>query len=171
MVLDRKTKDFQELKVILKEDGGEQLTITGRYFCFGSWSTSEQTQSNWVTQHVVWLFPLKSLTKGFSVQDRLTLDPAGVLHQDVMLQRWAALCKLMTEAKCNDPFYLWSMSLLQNQAQLPRGHSAFQAGEQGSKFNKAFTVKGMNLHRPTELLADSQAIRYIHGTTAINKNH
>ena len=36
MVLDRKTKDFQELKVILKEDGGEQLTITGRYFCFGS---------------------------------------------------------------------------------------------------------------------------------------
>lgn len=58
-----------------------------------------------------------------------------------------------------------------NRARLPRGHSAFQAGGQGSKFNKAFTVKGMNLHRPTELLAESQAIRYIHGTTAINKNH
>ena len=36
MVLDRKPKDFQELKVILNEDGGEQLTITGRYFCFRS---------------------------------------------------------------------------------------------------------------------------------------
>ena len=58
-----------------------------------------------------------------------------------------------------------------NRAQMPHGHSAFQAGGQGSKFNKAFTVKGMNLHRPTELLAESQAIRYIHGTTAINKNH
>lgn len=58
-----------------------------------------------------------------------------------------------------------------NQAQVPHGHSAFQAGEQGPKANKAFTVKGVNLHRPTELLADSQAIQYIHGTAAINKNH
>lgn len=58
-----------------------------------------------------------------------------------------------------------------NQARLSRGHSAFQDGGQGSKFNRAFTVKGMNLHRPTELLADSQAIQYIHGTAAINKNH
>lgn len=113
MVLDRKPKDFQELKVILNKDGGEQLTITGRYFCFRSWSTSEQTQSNWATQHAVWLFPLKSLTKGFSVQDRLTLGPAGALYQDVMLQRWAALCKLMTKAKCGDPFYSWSVSSLQ----------------------------------------------------------
>lgn len=74
----------------------------------------------------------------------------------------------MTEAKCNDPFYSWSVSLLQT------GHDRLvvtQLSRQGSKFNKAFMVKRMNLHRPTELLADSQAIRYIHGTTAINKNH
>ena len=35
MVLERKTKDFQDLKVILNEDG-EEVTITGRYFCFQS---------------------------------------------------------------------------------------------------------------------------------------
>ena len=35
MVLDRKTKDFQESKVILNEDG-EELRLTGSYFCFRS---------------------------------------------------------------------------------------------------------------------------------------
>ena len=53
-----------------------------------------------------------------------------------------------------------------NQAQVPHGHSAFQAGEQAfqagePKSNKAFTVKGVNLHRPTELQADSQGLHLV----------
>ena len=48
-----------------------------------------------------------------------------------------------------------------NQAQVPHGHSAFQAGEQGPKAKEAFTVKGVNLHRPTELQADSQGLHLV----------
>lgn len=105
-----------------------ELTIIWRYFCIQSWITLDQIPSDWASHHVVW-FSHHSLTKGFFVQGRLTLDPAWALDQDLMLQRWAALCKLIIKAKSNDPFLFMEPVTDTNHVQLSHGHSTFQAGE------------------------------------------
>lgn len=58
-----------------------------------------------------------------------------------------------------------SLSIDINLARLPRGHAAFQAGEQGSKSDTAFRVKGINLNRPGEDTGRLTGHRYIHETT------
>lgn len=50
-------------------------------------------------------------------------------------------------------------------AWLPHGHSALQAGEQGSKSNIAFKVKGTNLDRPNKDTGRVTGHSYNHETT------
>lgn len=76
------------------------------------WRTSWQQFGDSLLLHVAWFFP-SWLTKAFLVQGRLILDAAGAPSQDLMLRRWATLCKLISKAKCNEPFYSRSPTLIE----------------------------------------------------------
>lgn len=164
MVLERKTKSFLESKLILNEDGGDQVENNLRTLLFLKLNDF-RSDTEWLSQSAcsVIFFPTV-VNKGILCLQRMP-DPAGALYQDLVLQRWATLCKLITKAKCNDPFCSWSVSLIQTM----HSHSTSQAGELGSKSNRAFKVKGINPNGP-KTDAGRFIGRSVHSWSN-NKNH
>lgn len=149
MVLERKTKYLQEPKIILHEDGGEQVDNCVKIFLF------------------LELNGFRTDTEGLGQSACSVIFPTAV-HRGSLCPRQAyagSSCTMWSGSDASKMSHAlqthyrskmqWCSLIMEhvldvNCARLPHGPSALQAGEQGSRSSTAFKVKGINLHRPTK---------------------